>query len=704
MWMPRALPAVLVLIAAVGSAAPPRAPLEPLPYNHPGLAVDLGVGLWAWPLPCDADGDGDFDLVVSCPDKPSNGIYVFENATGDTAQDKFPVFKPARRIAGTAAYVMPSYVAGGMRVLTPGHEHPGFLATGLAERVKLPLAGDFHRPTGTQPKGPKLRHNQWRYVDYDGDGDLDLVVAVEDWSHYGWDDGWNERGEWTHGPLHGWIYLVRNVGTAERPAYAKPEFIEADGKRLDVFGCPSPSFEDFDGDGDLDLVCGEFLDSFTYFENVGSRAEPRYAAGRRLRDAAGQVLSMEVQMIVPVAFDWDRDGDFDLVVGDEDGRVALVENEGTRSADNTPIFARPRYFQQQADTLKCGALATPVGFDWDGDGDQDIVSGNTAGFIEWFENLSGPGVARPTWAAPRRLEAGGKVFRIMAGNRSIQGPAEAKWGYTTLAIADWDGDSLPDIVFNSITGEVQWLKNVGTRREPKLDPPQPVEVEWEGPQPTLAWGWLRPAGKGLLTQWRTTPLVHDFDGDGLVDLAILDTEGTLAFFRRAERDGRLVLRPPQRAFVDEAGRPLRLNPRPAGQSGRRKLCVVDWDGDGRFDLLLNSANADLLRQVGIRDGTWVMEKVGPLAARNIEGHDVSPTVVDFDGDGVPDFLGGAEDGRLYFMANPRAIIERRSGAAGILGPIKNRPMRPPDGDILSPAPARPTAVSPTGSGSGTRLP
>jgi hypothetical protein len=59
------------------------------------------------------------------------------------------------------------------------------------------------------------------------------------------------------------------------------------------------------------------------------------------------------------------------------------------------------------------------------------------------------------WAAPRRLEAGGEVFRIMAGNRSIQGPAEAKWGYTTLSIADWDGDGRPDILFNSITGAVQ---------------------------------------------------------------------------------------------------------------------------------------------------------------------------------------------------------------------------------------------------------
>jgi hypothetical protein len=146
-----------------------------------------------------------------------------------------------------------------------------------------------------------------------------------------------------------------------------------------VFGCPSPNFEDFDGDGDLDLLCGEFLDGFTYFENIGSRTKPLYAAGRRLKDTRGNPLTMDLQMIVPVAFDWDKDGDFDLIVGDEDGRVAFVENSGKLAADRSPIFARPVYFRQQADTLKCGALATPFGVDWDGDGDTDILSGNTAG-------------------------------------------------------------------------------------------------------------------------------------------------------------------------------------------------------------------------------------------------------------------------------------------------------------------------------------
>ena len=71
-----------------------------------------------------------------------------------------------------------------------------------------------------------------------------------------------------------------------------------------------------------------------------------------------------------------------------------------------PVFKSPRYFQQEADKLKFGALSTPWGFEWDGDGDEDILAGNTAGYIGFFENLSGAGVEQTRWAAPRLLEAG----------------------------------------------------------------------------------------------------------------------------------------------------------------------------------------------------------------------------------------------------------------------------------------------------------
>lgn len=632
--------------ADVARLSAPARELGRLKYNNPGLVVDLGVGLWAWPLPMDFDEDGDLDLVVNCPDKPYNGAYFFENATGDTSKNKMPVFRPAKRISKGLQNVQVSYVAGKPRVLSPATEYPDFLKSGLEKGSKLPL------PTNIHPN--KVRANMWRYADYDGDMAPDLIVGVGDWTDYGWDNAYDANGSWTNGPLRGLVYVIRNTGTANAPTYENPAQIVAGERPVEVFGWPSPNLADFDGDADLDLLCGEFLDGFTYFQNIGSRTAPKYAAGKRLNAANGTPLAMDLEMITPTAIDWDKDGDIDLIVGDEDGRVAFVENTGKFGRDRTPLFAQPKYFQQEADDVKFGALATPCGFDWDGDGDTDVISGNTAGYIGFFENLSGPGIERPKWAAPRCLEADGKTIRIMAGpNGSIQGPCEAKWGYTTQSVADWDGDGLPDILANSILGMVHWYRNTGSRHTPKLAAAQPVEVEWDGPQPTLAYGWLRPSGKALLTQWRTTPVAIDWNNDGLTDLAMLDHEGYLALFERARRNGKVVLLHPRRVFCDEKGEPLRLNARIAGKSGRRKICIVDWDGDGNLDILANAANATFLRQVDARDGKWLFKDLGLLVEQNIEGHDVSPTVVDFNGDKVPDFLGGAEDGRFYYLRNPR---------------------------------------------------
>ncbi len=651
----------ILTAAAFAAGLTSLSALERIPYNNPGLTVDLGVGLWAWPLPMDFDGDGDLDLVVNCPDKPYNGIYFFENATGDTGKNKTPVFKPGKRISKGSQNVQVSYVDGKPVVMTPRTVHDDFLKSGIETGRQLPFETNIHVN--------KVRGNMWRQVDFDGDGALDIIVGADDWVEYGWDNAYDENGRWMNGPLRGYVYFIRNTSAGGGPAYDKPVKVMAGDRPVETFGWPSPNFVDFDGDGDLDLLCGEFLDGFTYFQNTGTREKPKYALGKRLKQGNGKYLTMDLEMITPTAIDWDKDGDVDLIVGDEDGRVAFIENTGKLDA-GVPVFLKPVYFKQEAADVKFGALATPVGFDWDGDGDYDIISGNTAGYVALIENLSGKGVEKPKWDAPKYLEAGGKKIRIMAGpNGSIQGPCEAKWGYTTLTVADWDGDKLPDLIVNSILGKVVWYRNVGTRQEAKFVNAKPIEVEWAGAQPKLAYGWLRPEGKALLTQWRTTPVAVDWNKDGLLDLVMLDQEGYLAYFERAKVGEKLILKAPVRAmrgdnpgpgdpapkFVKTApGEPLWMNNKIAGGSGRRKLCITDWDGDGKLDILANAANAAFIRQTNVRDGQWLFKDLGLLSDVNIEGHDVSPAVVDFDADGIPDFLGGAEDGHFYYLKNPRS--------------------------------------------------
>ena len=141
----------------------------------------------------------------------------------------------------------------------------------------------------------------------------------------------------------------------------------------------------------------------------------------------------------------------------------------------------------------------------------------------------------------------------------------------------------------------------------------------------------------------------DWNQDGLNDLVMLDQEGYLTWWQRTRRAGRLSLSRPVRCFVTPDGKPLRLTTRTAGGSGRRKLAVVDWDGDGRLDLLVNSVNADWYRNLSDHDGQFVLQNQGPLAERRLAGHTSSPTVVDWNQDGRPELLVGAEDGYLYHM-------------------------------------------------------
>ncbi len=614
------------------------ADFERVLYNNPGLTVDLGVGLWANPMPLDWDNDGDLDLLVSTTDKPYNGIYFFENGQGNV---KLPVFKPAKRIGDAVPEVRISYVRDGFEILTPGKRHPEFRTKVLAGGVPIPFEPDFYHG----------RANQWQVADYDGDGVNDLIIAVSDWREYGWDNAFDSRGVWTNGPIYGRIYVIKNSGSDENPIYKNPHLIMTQAGPLNVYGRPSPNFADFDGDGDLDIICGEFIDKMTYFENIGTRREPLYSVGRYLTDG-GAIITMDLEMIVPVAIDWDRDGDVDLIVGDEDGRVAILENTGGWE-NRAPHFLPPVYFGQEAHELKAGALTTPYSIDWDGDGDEDIICGNTAGYLCYIENLDGG--SPPVWERPRYLKTGGKVFRIMAGyNGSIQGPAEAKWGYTVCSVADWDHDGLPDIVLNSIIGKVVWLRNSGTRGEPALENPRAVTVAWKEKAPKPAWNWWNPADGELVTQWRTTPFVIDVNEDGLNDLVMLDHEGYLAFYERVRHGDELVLNPGRRVFLDESGEELRLNDRKAGGSGRRKFTLCDWDKDGKIDILINSVNINLLKNVGDESRPFMFRDDGPLGERILAGHTTSPTTVDWNLDGIPDLLAGAEDGFFYYLENPLA--------------------------------------------------
>ena len=99
-----------------------------------------------------------------------------------------------------------------------------------------------------------------------------------------------------------------------------------------------------------------------------------------------------------------------------------------------------------------------------------------------------------------------------------------------------------------------------------------------------------------------------------------------------------------------------MNNGSAGKSGRRKFCFADWDLDGRLDLLVNSRNINFVRNVSVKNNSHVFSDQGMVSDSTLAGHTTSPTIVDWNKDGIPDLLVGAEDGFFYYLKNPHPKI------------------------------------------------
>ncbi|NOY78388.1 MAG: VCBS repeat-containing protein [Calditrichaeota bacterium] len=605
--------------------------VKKLPYNHPGLLVDLDVGFKSVPMPMDFDGDGDTDLLVSeSSSYVEAGVFYFENLSGNV---EMPVFNagirissPRFRLGYDGSCFETSRVNGRVDVLTPDACNTKLVMyrdvpqNVFWDRVETPLAARGYIPN--------TKYNRWKRLDFDGDSVADLLCALL---------------SKTEGHR---LLFFKNRGTNDVPDYQPPIVVRtANGKILGKNVYISTAIADFDRDGDLDVVAvGPYAD-FIYFENKGTPRRYRFAAGRQLK-FKGAVIHMESRFggaIKPTAFDWNRDGFPDIIAGDEDGKVSLLKNTG-RIVDGLPVFLPPRFFQQKARYVDFGALTTPRIFDWDGDGLDDIVSGDGAGYIGFIKNLGGGGC--PKWAKPELLKADGKIIRIL--------PKGVHWGYTTIDVGDWNMDGLPDILVNHHNGNVLWFENIGSRRRPKLAAAKPVLVQWNGSPQRPPWVPGKAGKNELLAPWRTSPLIMDFNHDGLNDLVMLDYEGYLAVYLRSrDKNGKLVLGPAERRFVDPSGNPILLNQRTGSSSGRLKITFTDWDGDGLKDLIFSSKPAvDWMKNRGMKDGKMVLQYMGRVVSRTLMGHTDGPVTPDWNRDGVPDLLVGTETGVFYYWVRP----------------------------------------------------
>lgn len=87
----------------------------------------------------------------------------------------------------------------------------------------------------------------------------------------------------------------------------------------------------------------------------------------------------------PTAIDWDGDGDLDLVVGNFSGKFYLFTGEGKGKFQPKAELIKVGDAPLQIN----GHHGDPFFVDWDGDGDLDMLSGSAQGGVQWAENSAG---------------------------------------------------------------------------------------------------------------------------------------------------------------------------------------------------------------------------------------------------------------------------------------------------------------------------
>lgn len=226
---------------------------------------------------------------------------------------------------------------------------------------------------------------------------------------------------------------------------------------------PCTYFLDLDNDGIRDLIAAPNIQTSEnyrgawYYKNIGADNIPNFSLIKKnfLQD---EMLEFG-EGSYPTTFDYDGDGDLDIIVGNfgyyqpvslYSSRLAVLQNVGTTTL---PSFNTVNLDYMSLSTYNLKNMAPSFG-DMDGDGDKDMIVGDITGRLTYFTNTAGAGnVANFTLTADFTT---GFLAGIDVGNNAYP------------QIIDVNKDGLLDLLVGEYDGSLNYYKNVGTANNPVL--------------------------------------------------------------------------------------------------------------------------------------------------------------------------------------------------------------------------------------------
>lgn len=334
-------------------------------------------------------------------------------------------------------------------------------------------------------------------------------------------------------------------------------------EKKDVKGTHYTLFRVGLGDGKKGLVSGSYLgklDYTEYSEEKDSKVIQKY----RVVDTKGNRIRHPGVFIMPVPYPSKKGTYSDLIVSCEGG-LFYMKFLRTDPQTGNLVYSDPANLKYRGGSLVAGTLVVPSMVDWDNDGDDDIVCGNSIGYLLFLENVGSQD--HPAFIDPKRIKAGGIEYFMQNGyGGNIQGPYETRWGYLCPNVVDWNHDGLPDLIMNDSKSLHSVFLNTGIPTQPRLEPQHPLYLD----ELELRGTWRCKPAAGLM-------------GDRMVYITLDNDDEFHLYFQvddyNLEEGYKLKL---------TDGKYIKANFLRAGGTGRIKFNLVDWDLDGVKDLIVGT--------------------------------------------------------------------------------------------------------------------
>ncbi|MEO1803439.1 MAG: T9SS type A sorting domain-containing protein [Bacteroidota bacterium] len=190
-----------------------------------------------------------------------------------------------------------------------------------------------------------------------------------------------------------------NEGTNSAPIWQQRDRTFMVNDHIDAGTNSAPAFFDYNGDGKLDIIVGNFVSNFKVgdtirgstelhlYENIGTATQPAFQLKTRDYMSFSQNFPFIINT-VPAFGDLDGDNDVDMLIGASNGRIYRFNNlAGPGQTVQFVLDPSQFLFDQNSNPVFLSSSSNPTLSDIDNDGDLDLFFGSFLGRVTFYKNV-----------------------------------------------------------------------------------------------------------------------------------------------------------------------------------------------------------------------------------------------------------------------------------------------------------------------------